>query len=121
VNLRNQHRLILVVGQHVDISAVGNGENVGWHFRATLASVQLGASERVHGESLVGVDSHAEETRVRLCNNKQGRDLAVGGKVKGEEIGDKNGTGETGHENCGVIDDGVDILNFDYFILCSIQ
>lgn len=64
--LRNQHRLILVVGQHVDVSAVGNGENVGGHFRTTLASVQLGASERVHGESLVGVDGHTEETRVRL-------------------------------------------------------
>lgn len=65
-NLRNQHRLIFVVGQHVDISTVRNGEDVGWHFRTTLATVQLGATEGVHGESLVGVDGHAEETRVRL-------------------------------------------------------
>lgn len=64
--LRNQHRLILVVGQHVDVCAVGNGENVGGHFRTTLASVQLGTSERVHGEPLVRVDGHTEETRVRL-------------------------------------------------------
>lgn len=65
-NLRNQHRLILVVGQHVNVGAVGNGENVGWHLRTTLASVKLGTSERVHGESLVRVDGHTEETRVRL-------------------------------------------------------
>lgn len=64
--LRNQHRLILVVGQHVDVSAVRNGEDVGWHLRTTLATVQASASGRVHGESLVGVDSHTEETRVRL-------------------------------------------------------
>lgn len=65
-NLRNQHRLILVVGQHVDVSAIGNGENVRRNFRATLASVQPGASGRVHGEPLVRVDGHTEETRVSL-------------------------------------------------------
>lgn len=65
-NLRDQHRLILVVGQHVDIGAVGNGEDVGWHFRATLASVELGTSCRVHRVPLVGVDGHTEETGVRL-------------------------------------------------------
>lgn len=66
INLRNQHRLIFVVGQHVDVGTVRNGEDVGRHLRTTLATVQPGASYGVHGESLVGVDSHAEETRIRL-------------------------------------------------------
>lgn len=66
MNLRNQHRLILVVGQHVYVGTVGNGENVGRHLRTTLATVEPGTSCGVHGESLVGVDSHTEETRVRL-------------------------------------------------------
>lgn len=67
-NLRNQHRLILVVGQHVDVSTVRDSEDVGWHFRTTLPTVQLGATKGVHGESLVRVDGHTEETRVRLLD-----------------------------------------------------
>lgn len=63
---RNQHRLILVVGQHVDVGTVGDSEDVGWHFRTALATVQPGTSCRVHGESLVRVDGDTEETRVRL-------------------------------------------------------
>lgn len=55
-----------MVGHHVDVSTVRDGEDVGWHFRTTLATVQLGATEGVHGESLVRVDGHTEETRVRL-------------------------------------------------------
>lgn len=70
MNLRNQHRLIFVVGQHVDVSTVGNGEDVGRYFRATLASVQLSTTEGVHGEPLVRVDGHAEETGVRLLMDR---------------------------------------------------
>lgn len=55
-----------MVGQHVDISTVGDGKDVGGHLRATLASVQLGASCRVYWVPLVGVDSHTEETGVSL-------------------------------------------------------
>lgn len=58
-----------MVGQHVDISTVGDGEDVGGHLRATLASVQLGASCRVYWVPLVGVDSHTEETGVSLWVN----------------------------------------------------
>lgn len=36
------------------------------NLRSALASVQLGTSVGVHGEPLVGVDGHTEETRVCL-------------------------------------------------------
>lgn len=55
-----------MVGQHVDVGTVRNGEDVGWHFRTTLTTVKLGTTEGVHGESLVRVDSHTEETGVSL-------------------------------------------------------
>lgn len=55
-----------MVGQHVDVGTVRDGEDVGGHLRTTLASVELGTTEGVHRESLVGVDSHTEETGVRL-------------------------------------------------------
>lgn len=50
-----------MVGQHVDVCSVRDGEDVGGHLRTPLASVQLGATQGVHGEPLVGVDGHAEE------------------------------------------------------------
>lgn len=58
-----------MVGQHVDIGAVGNGEDVGRHLRTALASVEFGTSVCVHRESLVGVDSDAEETGVGLLED----------------------------------------------------
>lgn len=62
----DQHRLILVVGQHVDVGTVRNGEDVGWHLVTALATVHLGATHGVHGEPLVGIDGHAEQTGVGL-------------------------------------------------------
>lgn len=62
----DQHRLILVVGQHVDVGTVRDGENVGWHLVTALATVHLGATHRVHGEPLVRIDGDAEKTRVGL-------------------------------------------------------
>lgn len=62
----NQHRLILVVGQHVDVSTVRDGENVGRHFVTALTTVHLSATHRVHGEPLVRIDGDAEEAGVGL-------------------------------------------------------
>lgn len=62
----DQHRLILVVGQHVDVGTVRDGENVGWHLVTALATVHLGATHRVHGEPLVRIDGDAEKSGVGL-------------------------------------------------------
>lgn len=56
----------LLTCQHVDVGSVRDGKDVGWNFIPPLASVQLCAPHRVHGESLVRVDSHAEQARVCL-------------------------------------------------------
>lgn len=53
-------------GEHVDVSSVGNGEDVRRHLATPLAAVQFGASMGVHGESFVGINSHAEQARVGL-------------------------------------------------------
>lgn len=59
-----------MVGQHVDVGAVGNGENMGWHFITTLATVQLSATQSVYGVTLVGIDSNAEKSGVSLFGDK---------------------------------------------------
>ena len=41
LNSRNQHRLIVMICQHVLVCSVNNGENMGRHLRAPLSSVQL--------------------------------------------------------------------------------
>lgn len=62
----NQHRLIDVVGQHVDVGTIRNGENVGWHFITALTTVHLSATVGIYGVTLVGIDGNAEKTRVGL-------------------------------------------------------
>lgn len=62
----NQHRLVGVVGQHVDVGTVRDGENVGWHLITALATVHLSATVRVHGVTLVGVDGDTEKAGVGL-------------------------------------------------------
>jgi hypothetical protein len=57
---------VVLTGQHVDVSTVRYGEDVGWHFITSLATVQFGTPKRVDRETLVRVDGHAEETRVCL-------------------------------------------------------
>jgi len=62
VDLRNQHRLILVLDQHVLVSSIDNSEHVRWHLRWSLATVHFDNFIRVDGQSTVGVDSHTEKT-----------------------------------------------------------
>lgn len=62
----NQHRLIGVIGQHVDVGTVRDGENMGWHFVTALATVHLGATVGIHGVTLVRIDGHAEKAGVGL-------------------------------------------------------
>lgn len=56
----------LLTCQHVDVSAVGNGENMRRHFIPPLASVQFSATVRVHGEPFVRINGHTEQTGVSL-------------------------------------------------------
>uniref|UniRef100_A0A1B0C7E8 Uncharacterized protein n=1 Tax=Glossina palpalis gambiensis TaxID=67801 RepID=A0A1B0C7E8_9MUSC len=37
----NQHRLIDVVGQHIDVGTVRNSENMWWHFITTLTTMNM--------------------------------------------------------------------------------
>ena len=57
---------IVLTGQHVDVSTVRDGEDMGWHFITPLATVQFVTPKSVDRVTLVGVDGHAEETRVGL-------------------------------------------------------
>jgi hypothetical protein len=57
---------VVLTGQHVDVSTVRDGEDVGWHFITPLATVQFGTPKSVDRVTLVGVDGHAEETGVGL-------------------------------------------------------
>lgn len=62
----DQHRLIHVIGQHVDVGTVRDGENMGWHLITALATVHLSATVGIHGVALVRIDGNAEKTRVGL-------------------------------------------------------
>lgn len=62
----NQHRLIHVVGQHVDVGTVRDGENMGWHLITALATVHLSATVGIHRVALVRIDGNAEKTGVGL-------------------------------------------------------
>jgi len=53
---------VVLTGQHVDVSTVTDGEDVGWHFITLLATVQFGTPKSVDRVTLVGVDGHGEET-----------------------------------------------------------
>lgn len=55
-----------LTGKHIDVSSVGNGENVRWHLVTPFASIKFCASLGVYGESFVGVNSYTEEARVGL-------------------------------------------------------
>lgn len=50
--------------QHVRVSTVGDGEDVGWYLITPFALVDLDHTVGVDGVSLVGVDGNAEEARV---------------------------------------------------------
>jgi len=55
-----------LTGQHVHVGAVWDAENVGRDFVTSLADVHLDDTLGVDRETLVRVDSHAEETGVGL-------------------------------------------------------
>ena len=62
----NQHRLVFTILDHVTVSFIGDGEEMGWHLRTTFAHVVLDDRFSVDRKSLVGVDDNTEETRVGL-------------------------------------------------------
>lgn len=51
----NQHRLILMIGQHVDVCTIGNGKNMRWHFATTLATYILAQRNVYTGYRLYGL------------------------------------------------------------------
>ena len=65
-DLRNQHRLVVVLDQHVLVGGIDDGEDVRRHFRGTFSTVQLDDLVGIDGQSHVGVDGDAEKTGVGL-------------------------------------------------------
>lgn len=61
-----QHYNVLLTSKHIDVCTVRDGENMGWHFATSFASIKFRASKSVYGESSVGVDGYTEEARVGL-------------------------------------------------------
>lgn len=48
------------------VGTLSDGENVGWDFIPSLASVNSHGTERVNGVPLVGIDSDTEQAGVGL-------------------------------------------------------
>lgn len=65
-SIRDQHRLVLTIAQHVGVRVVGNRVQVRWGLSTLLASVEVYHLHGVDGQALVRVDGHAKETRVGL-------------------------------------------------------
>lgn len=57
---------IVLTGQHVDVSTIRDGENMGWHFITPLATVEFGTPKSVDRVTFVWFGGHAEETGVGL-------------------------------------------------------
>lgn len=55
-----------LTNKHVPVGGVGNAEKMRWHFGPTLALVLLDDISRVDGQTTVGVDDDAEQSRVSL-------------------------------------------------------
>lgn len=62
----NQHRLIFVIGQHVDVGTIRDGEKMGWDFITALATVHFSDAVGIQGPSLVRIDDDTEKSRVGL-------------------------------------------------------
>lgn len=62
--------LIILTGQHVDVSTIRNSENVRWDFITPLTTVHLSAPVGVYRETLVGVDGDAEQAGICLQDYK---------------------------------------------------
>lgn len=52
--------------QHVMVSVISDGEDVGWHLISPLALVHVNDLLGIDGQSLVGIHSHTEKSRVGL-------------------------------------------------------
>ena len=63
---RDQHRLVVVLQQHVLVSVVHNGEDVRGHFLLPLTTVHFHDSVGIDGQSLVGVHSDTKQTGICL-------------------------------------------------------
>ena len=55
-----------MICQHVLVSTVNNGEDMGWHFGSSFTTVHLNDNITVDGKTSVGIDSHTEKTGVGL-------------------------------------------------------
>lgn len=64
--LRNQHGLVLAILQHVLVSIVTDGEDMGRHFISSLSSVGKHDGIRVNWKAAIGIDGHTEKPRVSL-------------------------------------------------------
>ena len=64
--LRDQHRLVLAILQHVMIGIVTNGEDMGWHLRSAFTSVCKDNLLCVDRKSSVWIDGNTEKARVCL-------------------------------------------------------
>merc|ERR1712073_271055 len=62
----DQHGVVLLVGQHVPVGALGNGPQMGWDLITPLAKVDLAHSVGVQRITLVGVDNNHKKTRVSM-------------------------------------------------------
>lgn len=77
--------LVLVVALHVEVTVVGDGEDVWRHLSDLLVGVQADLVGRVDGQQLVGIDGHQDGTSVRLSretqngisNTFQGRNMSI--------------------------------------------
>ena len=70
-HLRNQHRLIIVLDQHVLVGGVNDSEDVRGHFRGSFTTVHLDNFISVDGKTHVGVDSDTKQTGVGLKGVKK--------------------------------------------------
>lgn len=64
--LRDQHGLVLAILQHVMVSVVTDGEDVGRHFTSLLSFEHLNHLLRVDGKTTVRIDGNTEKARVGL-------------------------------------------------------
>lgn len=64
--VRDQHRLVLTILQHIMVGVVTDGENVRWHFTSLLSFEHLNNLLGVDGETTVWVHSNTEKARVGL-------------------------------------------------------
>jgi hypothetical protein len=90
----DQHRLVLVISQHVDVGTIRDGEKMGWNLSATLATIHFGDAVGIQRPTLVGIDDNTEEARVGLeeMRKQTVSDLLGGTLVEPGNISTQNAT-----------------------------